>query len=204
MHFLASDKDVWLTCDDDMFAETETLRKLVLACQATRGAVAIPYLNRDGKSWTFRKVRGPTSGTPRPCEIPILLRTVDCIGMGLCAIHRELVERLAKDAPHFKEKSLPSEVASCPVLFKNGEVDEAGVWMGEDYYFSQLCEKAGSPIRVLLEAPASHGGLWAMLDREAYFVMPDPKARDLLIESIRAKEKAFGATPCVSTQSQGE
>lgn len=196
-HFLVSDKDVWLSLDDDVFVTEEVLRRQLLACRATRGGVALAYTNRDGKSMTFRKVTGPTSwvdvdapfsGAP----FPAALRTVDRIGMGCIALHRDLVERLAKDAPHFRELDRPGGVTDCPALFLEGV--QEGSWVGEDFYFSALCERAGMPLQVLLDAPCEHQGISAKLDLEGAICIRGEEHADRLDASLRDKERLFAAS----------
>jgi hypothetical protein len=199
-HFLMSDKDVWLSLDDDVFVEEEVLRRQILACRATRGGIALAYTNRDGKSMTFRKVTGPTcwidSGgaratSPESFPLALPLREVDRIGMGCVALHRNLIERLAKDAPHFRELDRPGGVTDCPALFLEGV--QEGSWVGEDYYFSSLCERAGLPMRVLLEAPCEHQGISAKLDVEGHICIRGDEQANRLHVSLREKEALFAA-----------
>jgi len=198
-HFLKSDKDVWLTCDDDIYVDSDVLRRVVVACRATCRGIALPYLNRDGKSMTFRRVAGPTrwvEGLP--------LRTVDRVGFGLVALHRDMVIELAKDAPHFREVDRPNGVANCPALFLEG-VDE-GSWVGEDYYFSARAERAGMPMQVLLDAPCTHQGMRSSLDTEGRICIADPAVAETLNTALRAKDALFAAeqpTSCVPPESQG-
>lgn len=202
--FLASGKDVWVTCDDDIYAEADVLRRLVLACRKMRGGVAVPYMNRDGRSMTFRKVRGPTEtlALDPVHSVSAQVRSVDRVGFGLVALHRQLVEGLAALVPQFREGDLSP--LPCPALFVNSV--ENGLWQGEDYSFSKLCEDAGTPLHVLLEAPCSHAGLLAMLDAEGRIAVADPARAAALNEGIRTKEQAWEASEasaCVKQESQG-
>ena len=202
--FLASDKDVWLTCDDDIYADAEVLRRVVAACRSTRAGIALPYLNRDGKSMTFRRVAGPTQWVAVAGGDTVPVRVVDRVGFGCVALHRDYVVALAKDAPHFSEVDRPGGVRNCPALFLEG-VDE-GSWVGEDYFFSARAERAGTPLRVLLNAPCTHQGMTAMLDVEGRICLADAKVADTLNSSLRAKEAQFladQATSCAPPESQG-
>lgn len=192
--FLESGADVWLTVDDDLEAHAEVLYALVNMCRERRGGIAVPYVNRDGQSMTFRKVSGPTIA----CG-PGLLRRVDRVGFGLVALHRDLVTKIAASVPHFRESDLSA--LSCPALFVNG-VDD-GVWMGEDYSFSKLCEDAGHPLHVLLEAPAAHAGVWAMLDSEGRICVQDPARGAALQAGIEEKDRAYHEA-CGKTEAHEE
>lgn len=166
--FLASNKDVWITVDDDIEASAEVLGRLLLACRATRDVVAAPYLNRDGGTMTFRLLYGEIYHVEG-----IALRSVDRIGAGLMALHRDLVEALAEKAPRFRSSNKePMSVPDCPALFLEGVED--GDWMGEDYWFSRLCEQAGRPIHCLLDAPITHASWTAKVGLDSCVYVVDP------------------------------
>jgi hypothetical protein len=193
-HFLDSGRDVWVSLDDDVFVEEEVLRRQLLVCRATRGGVALPYTNRDGKTMTFRRVTGPTQWLSVIGDEAQPVRVVDRVGMGCVALHRDLVERLAKDAPHFRERDRPNGVEDCPALFLEGVQD--GSWVGEDYYFSALCERAGSPLLVLLEAACEHQGVAAMLDVDGQICIRGDEAADKLDSAFREQDRlAVAADP---------
>lgn len=189
--FLASGLDVWLTCDDDIFAEEDVLRKLILACRTTRSGVAVPYMNRDGKSMTFRRVTGPTQWLSVSADLTVPVRQVDRVGFGLVALHRDLVEILAREAVWFRESD--ASRVTCPHLFVN-DVEE-GSWTGEDYAFSRRCERAGRPLRVLLEAPCEHAGILAMLDYDGHIRVADAARAEVLDQALRAREAALAGQP---------
>jgi hypothetical protein len=208
-HFLDSGRDVWISLDDDVFVEEDVLRRLLLVCRATRGGVALPYTNRDGKTMTFRKVKGPTRyvevgfSLDRFESVPV--RTVDRVGMGCVALHRDLVERLAKDAPHFRELDRPTGVQNCPALFLEGV--QEGSWVGEDYYFSALCERGGSPLLVLLESACEHQGIAAMLDVDGQICIRGELAARKLDAAFREQDRLAGegtpTEPCRPDETLG-
>lgn len=189
--FLLSAADVWITCDDDIAADEEVLRALILACRATREGVALPYMNRDGRSMTFRKVAGPTRwfGVDGGRTLP--LRTVDRIGFGLVALHRDLVEHLAKEVVWFRERE--GSGLNCPHLFVN-DVEE-GMFSGEDFSFCRRVERAGRTMRVLLDAPCDHAGILAMLDAEGRICLADPARAEALDQALRERERALAGQP---------
>lgn len=175
------DLDVWVTVDDDVYADETVLARLLTVCRATRGLVALPYLNRDGKSMTFRRALGPTVFVS-PGGFPV--RHVDRIGMGCCAMHRSFIETLAASAASFENQ--------CPAIFLEGvtDVDPAtgvGVWTGEDYWLCGLAERHDLPVLVLLDAPCEHEGKGAMLDTDGQIVVRGDDVRDALEQGIAQK-----------------
>jgi hypothetical protein len=186
-HFLrkaGASCDVWLTCDDDVYASSEVCAQLCEVARATRGLCALPYLNRDGGSMTFRNVRGPThwvEGNP--------IRAVDRVGMGLVAMHREFVATLDRHVPHFED--------DYPALSLEGvcEVDPdtgRGVWTGDDYWLCMLAERHDLPLHVLLDAPGEHARLRSKLDLEGRICLDDASVKETLeariAEKLRARE----------------
>lgn len=177
-HFVRrAECDVWLTCDDDVYADQGVVGRLLEVCRVTKGLVALPYMNRDGGSMTFRKVTGPTVWQPHA------VRAVDRVGMGLVAMHRDFIETLSKLAPHFRSRE--SGPIDSPYIFCNG-VDD-GDFVGEDYGICQLAEKAGLPMHVLLDAPGQHMNLCAMLDLEGQILVQGDERAESLKKSIEGK-----------------
>lgn len=183
-HFLrkqGKDCDVWLTCDDDVYASKDVIAQIVTACRATRGLVALPYMNRDGESMTFRRVTAPTVWA---AQVP--LRAVDRVGMGLCAMHRSFVKALDDDALHFED--------GYPFIFGEGVTDVdsegRGIWTGEDYWLCQLAEAHDLPMHVILNAPGVHENLEAMLDLEGRMMVRGEAERARLEAGIERKNRA--------------
>lgn len=192
-HFLLSGLDVWVTCDDDIAADEEVLRTMILACRATRGGIAVPYMNRDGRSMTFRKVSGPTQWLALEGGPAAPLRAVDRVGFGLVALHRELVEALAYNPATKWFIESPSSKVRCPQLFVNDVEDST--FIGEDFFFSKLAEDAGRTLRVLLQAPIEHAGILALLDDEGHIRLADPARAAVLDDALRSAEKALAGQP---------
>jgi hypothetical protein len=176
--------DVWLTCDDDVTADHVVLAQLVDVARATRGVCALPYLNRDGGSMTFRKVRGPTHWV-EGCPI----RAVDRVGMGLVAMHREAVSVLAEAAVPFFDGPQRDR---CPFIFCNG-VDD-GTFIGEDFGFCALAERADLPVHVLLDAPGQHMNLTAKLDLDGRICVQGADVAARLSERLDAFHAASAET----------
>jgi hypothetical protein len=168
--------DVWLTCDDDVYADQVVLQQLVDVARATRGVCALPYLNRDGGSMTFRKVQGPThwlEGCP--------IRAVDRVGMGLVAMHRLAVSVLAERAVSFFDGPQKDK---CPFIFCNGV--ENGTFVGEDFGFCALAEAAELSVHVLLDAPGVHMNLVSKLDLDGRICVQGAAVADRLAERLDA------------------
>jgi hypothetical protein len=181
-----SECDVWLTCDDDVYADQVVLQQLVDVARATRGVCALPYLNRDGGSMTFRKVSGPTHWV-EGCPI----RAVDRVGMGLVAMHREAVSVLAERAVSFYDGPQRDK---CPFIFCNGV--EHGTFVGEDFGFCALAERADVALHVLLDAPGQHMNLTAKLDLDGRICVQGTEVADRLA----ARLEAFHATSTLPPQ----
>ena len=182
--FLDSGYDVWLTFDDDNFATVDVLRDLVRVVRATGGMCSAPYANRDRHSMTFERVRGPTAhieGSP--------VWDVNRIGLGMTAIHRNLVRGLAKTAPTWKDPKTfrakdPEVLCELPALFLEGVVD--GLWTGEDYSFCDRVAAEGLPNHVLLDAPSFHAGVWSKLDLEGRILVQGAEVAADLHEATEA------------------
>lgn len=172
--FLDSGADVWLSFDDDNFADVSVLRQLVSVVRATGGMCSAPYANRDRKTMTFERVRGPTAyveGAP--------VRDVNRIGLGMTAIHRNAVRRLALTATPWRDAKTPTSrdpktLCELPALFLESIVD--GMWTGEDYSFCDRVAAAGIPNHALLDAPCFHAGVWAKLDLDGRILVQGEEA----------------------------
>jgi hypothetical protein len=170
--FLDSGCDVWLSFDDDNYADAAVLRQLVKVVRATGGMCSAPYANRDRKTMTFERVRGPTAfvdGAP--------VRDVNRIGLGMTAIHRNAVRTLARGATPWRDIRTPTArdpnvLCELPALFLESIVD--GMWTGEDYSFCDRVAAAELPNHALLDAPCFHAGTWAKLDLDGRILVLDP------------------------------
>lgn len=158
-HFLTSGADVWLTCDDDVFADSEVLERLLAACRQTRGVVAVPCPVRDGSRLNV----GLPPGRP---TAPPGLAAATHVGMGLVAMHIDAIVAASADVPKV------TVGGTYPAVFRE-HVTTEGVWVGEDWSFSELCTAAGVPLYVLLDAPCHHAGRRAQLTSDLA-VLVDP------------------------------
>jgi hypothetical protein len=154
--------DVWLTLDDDIFAPEDTLARLVGLARKTEGIATVPYLLRDGQTASIAGVTLSGDGAIR----------AQSSGMGLVAMHRSAVERIARDAP----RAVDDKGARYPALFLE-YIDEWLGWLGEDIAFSERAAKAGCLWHVLPDAPVCHAGRWSRIDRDGAFSL-DPKSAE--------------------------
>jgi len=183
--FLRSKAGVWVTVDDDIFVDRETVRQALQVCQATDGGVALPYINRDGKSVAFRDVAEKTEWVG---SLPV--RQVSRTGFGFVAMTRGYVERIIRknDVQFFREDDLRSKEPDCPLLFVEGA--ENGSWIGEDYYFSRLAEAAGEPLRLLLDAPCEHAGRALKISAAGEVCLRDAAVAEKLVRAAESRMSA--------------
>ncbi len=186
-HFLKSKADAWVTVDDDILVDRDTVRQAVEACRAIDGGVALPYLNRDGKSIVCRDVEDRTEWVQTSVgKLPG--RRVGRSGFGFVAMSRGYVERIAKKVEFFREDNLRSKEPDCPLLFAEGA--ENGSWIGEDYYFSRLAEVAGEPLRLLLDAPCEHAGRALKISAAGDVCLRDAATAERLVKAVENRVQA--------------
>ena len=157
--FLSSGHDVWLTVDDDNYADQDVVRRLVTACRETMGLVAIPYANRDGRSMTMRRLIGPA----RKLACGAHVMALDRVGLGMAAMHREFVlalDRASSPAHRFRDR--PGGTLDCGGLFLAAPRD--GDWVGEDFWMCADAESLGLPMHALLEATVTHADIPSRLN----------------------------------------
>jgi len=165
-YFLQSDADVWLTVDEDVRAELATLERLIARARETRGIVSAPCVLRSDRSEGPQPAKlnvGLAPGLGRLGEdLAELVRT----GMGLVAIHRQAILDVAARAPLVHAEGGAPEY---PALFLEEVRD--GVWIGEDFAFSDRALAAGVPMHALLDAPTVHARVRGMLRRDLSVVV---------------------------------
>jgi hypothetical protein len=149
-----SECDVWLSVDDDIFADRSVLARLVAECRRTGGMVSVPYLLRDGKT-------ASVSGVHKVHDEVLCARTS---GMGLVAMHRNAIEALAPSAP----RAIDDKGARYPALFLEF-IDEWLGWLGEDIAFSHRMAALHMLWHLLPDAPVCHAGRWSRLNADGTF-----------------------------------
>jgi hypothetical protein len=146
--FLTSHADVWLTIDDDVYADKDVLARLVAAARETRGVVSAPCALRSGAHMNF----GLISTKPPAGDLALASRT----GLGLVAMHREAIDKVSEASASVTENG-----RRYPALFLERVVNHE--WVGEDYAFSDRCREAGIDLWLLTEAVTIHAGRRAKL-----------------------------------------
>jgi hypothetical protein len=141
--FLTSKADVWVSCDDDVEADDQVVRRLVERCRSTVGLVVAPTVLRGrSTSDVVQHAAGEREGDLLPIS-----RTA----FGLVALHREAVLSVLPGAPIARDEEQGYEY---PALFL--ERVEAGQWLHEDYAFCDLARSRGVPMHALLGALTRH------------------------------------------------
>lgn len=145
--------DVWVSIDDDIFASEDVLARLVGLARKTEGLATVPYLLRDGKTASIAGVTVGNEGFFAKSS-----------GMGLVALHRRAIERIAEDAP----RAIDDRGQRYPALFLEF-IDEWLGWLGEDIAFSRRAEKVRCPWHVLTDAPVCHAGRESRMNGDGSF-----------------------------------
>lgn len=132
--FLASDADVWLSCDDDVSVSADALAAAISQARAEPCLVVVPCLLRNtlarGGAPTVNLVAGPVAIQER-APSGGKIETIDAGGFGCFAVSRAVVEAaraVAEWVPQFKH-----EGRLVPALFRDAIIDEQ--WVTEDFAF---------------------------------------------------------------------
>jgi hypothetical protein len=145
-----SGADVWLTCDDDVYAPPDVVADLIHAARETRGMVAAPYWLRQTEPRTAFRFRGE----PRFRSLGgVELVTADALhtGFGLVAMHLDVVRAVGRLVPWWHDET----GGPYPAAFLEF-VDDEGLWIGEDFAFCQRVHDAEQPLYLMLGAPVAH------------------------------------------------
>jgi hypothetical protein len=152
-----SGADVWLTCDDDVYAPADVVADLIHAARATRGMVAAPYWLRQTEPRTAFRYRGD----PRILSVEgVELCTADALhtGFGLVAMHVDVLRAVGRLVPWWHDET----GGPYPAAFLEF-VDDEGLWIGEDFAFCRRVHEAAQPMHLLLGAPVTHANLGCKL-----------------------------------------
>jgi len=157
--------DVWLSVDDDLFADTDVCARLVGLARKERCLATVPYLLRDGRTASI-------AGVVKGARI-----TAQSSGMGLVAMHREALEAIFAECP----RAVDDKGARYPAAFLEF-IDEWLGWLGEDIAFSRRAQKAlgtTHPWVVLPDALIGHAGRWSRLNLDGSFSADRATAAEL-------------------------
>jgi hypothetical protein len=161
--------DVWITCDDDVYADAETIGALVEVARATRGIVAAPCTARG---WARMNVE-----LEDPCAVSetagAWIARARRVGFGLVALHVEAIRRTCDRSDLVRWVTQDGE--QYPALFL--EEVRLGYWIGEDYAACDRARAAGVDVFALLGHGTEHAGCRAMLSRDLQILLDPETAR---------------------------
>jgi hypothetical protein len=161
--FLASNADVWLTCDDDVYADSDVLERLLSVVRETRGIASVPCALRSGVAINVTlPLLAPVRALGKRAHVVQALRS----GLGLVAMHKDAIRAMAGAVPHV------TVGGDYPALFLE-HVSSEGAWVGEDIAFTSLASELGVAMHALLDAPCNHAGRWAQLTRDLEVLVGD-------------------------------
>jgi len=146
--------DVWVSIDDDIYAETDVLARLIGLARKTHGLATVPYLLRDGRTASIAGVIDTGAGG----------FTAQSSGMGLVAMHRDALMRIFETSP----RAVDDKGARYPACFLE-VIDEWLGWLGEDIAFSRRAAEQGIAWHVLADAPVCHAGRWSRMNADGTF-----------------------------------
>jgi GT2 family glycosyltransferase len=150
---LESKADVWLSIDDDVEAETSTLRALIEAVEGNDPRICFaPYWQRGSERIAAQLAAVPLARALRSGAVTL---SAVAGGFGLVAVNRAALEAIAEycaadlryvDADHVHRLA----------AFQESLVD--GRWLGEDVSFFRRAAAAGVRIEALASGAVAHDG----------------------------------------------
>lgn len=164
--FLRSGADVWVTCDDDVFADADVLGRMMSAAVALGAQVGAPYVARtlgtmivgDTPADAAAQVLGRgIGGAP-----PVWVVPAWTVGGGLCAMARSAILRMVDAFPELKfiVKPVPGHAGTDETswaLYQDAIIREQ--WSGEDVSFCARAAQACVPRYLLCDALVTHEGV---------------------------------------------
>jgi hypothetical protein len=160
---LKMNADVLLFIDDDITFEPKTAMSIIRSAVEERAVVAATYRVKTEK---VRHVGFTLEQVNQPPETKGTLKGMASIGMGLTAIHMDVIRRiLAKhkmgvhEVPFFHSSKFPGEEIAGLFEFKIGE-DFSGErrFIGEDECFCAHAIRTGSKVWIDTEFTVGHVG----------------------------------------------
>lgn len=160
---LQSKADVWVSVDDDVEADVDTLNALVTMARHSRGICLAPCLLRrdDRQIVNVHLEAGPFRAGGEFSGLAIddeQIRTAPATwgGFGLVALHRQALECVSvecvTEGDIFTDDDGLTKVAAFHELIVDGE------WFGEDRSFFEHLEHDDVPVNVLLVGSTTHAG----------------------------------------------
>lgn len=151
--------DVWIAIDDDVEADTATLKHLL---EAVRGEPAIciaPYTLREREAVV--SVALEPGGKPRLLDTGGVVWPARGGGLGLCAVSRSALLRMSlayASSLGFVDQDGVHRLAMFHELIRSN------VWHGEDISFCERAREAGVRVEALGTGHVKHAGQTLQLD----------------------------------------
>lgn len=135
--FLASECDVWLSCDDDVSVSADALQAAISQCRAEPCLVVVPCLLRDTTASggaPMVNLRAAPVSLPSRAPSGGAIETIDAGGFGCFAVSREAVERAYEHAGEARD--FRYEGTMVRALFRDEIIDHE--WVTEDLAFCRV------------------------------------------------------------------
>lgn len=179
----AAPGDVWVMVDDDVEADTQTIKHLLEAVRGDEPRICLaPYVLREA---SVVSVAIAPDAKPRLLDTGGIVWPTKGGGLGLAAVNFAALSRMsigyAATLTYFDTDGVPRlavfhELISSdpmPSVQRNGVVLEvAGSWLGEDVSFCKRAADLGIPVEALGTGHVKHAGQTLQLD----VVRPPAKA----------------------------
>jgi len=151
-----ADCDVWIQCDEDVFAPVGVLRRLVLRARETMGVAVAAMPLRDGTGrMNVQHTENLTTVDSASSWYPMKVG-----GLALAATHRNAVLHLGGLVKWFDVGG-----RSCPALFLDGICERE--WQSEDVFFCELARLHSVPLEFMVSPDVVHDGVAADVEPNA-------------------------------------
>lgn len=155
-----SDAEVWVSVDDDVEADTVTLKHLLEAVRGGEPSICIaPYTLREREAVV--SVALEPEGKPRLLDTGGIVWPARGGGLGLCAVSRSALLRLSLA---YASSLGFVDLDGVHRLAMFHELLEGAVWHGEDISFCERARAAGVRVEALGTGHVKHAGQTLQLD----------------------------------------
>jgi len=163
-HELTAPGDIWLMVDDDVEADTQTLKHLLEAVRGEEPRICLaPYVLREA---SVVSVAIPSDAKPRLLDTGAIVWPTTGGGLGLTAVNAAALLRMTIAYSHLRyvDSDQVPRLAMFHELIEKGEGDFAGTWLGEDVSFCRRASSIGIPVEALGTGHVKHAGQTLQLD----------------------------------------